>query len=73
MDIAQNSTNIAKGQSCDQTNHSSLFSNQHHYLKVSSKSDEPKSRYIEKGIPWDQKWPNLGLNDGHAQANVAII
>ena len=35
-------------------------------LKFSLKSDEPNSRYIEKGIFWDQIWPNLGLNDGHA-------
>ena len=40
------------------------------FLKVSSKSDEPNSRYIEKCIFWDQKWPNLGLNDGHAQARM---
>ena len=34
-------------------------------IKLYKKSDEPNSRYIEKGISWDQKWPNLGLNDGH--------
>ena len=25
---------------------------------------------IEKGIFWDQKWPNLGLKDGHARARM---
>ena len=40
------------------------------FLKVSSKSDEPNSRYIEKGIFWDQTWPNLGLNDGHTRARI---
>ena len=34
------------------------------------KSDEPNSRYIGKGIFWDQIWPNLGLNDGHAWARM---
>ena len=56
--------------SCDQTHQSSFFSYQEHFLKVSSKSDEPNSRYIEKGIFWDQIRPNLGLNDGHAQARM---
>ena len=41
-----------------------------HFLKVSSKSNQRNSRYIEKGIFWDQKWPNLGLNDGHAWARM---
>ena len=51
--------------------HQSSFSlYQEHFLKISSKSDEPNSRYIEKGIFWDQKWPNLGLNDGHARARM---
>ena len=59
------------GQSCDQTDQSSFFSYQEHFLKVSSKSDKPNSRYIEKGIFWDQKRPNLGLNDGHARARMA--
>ena len=31
----------------------SLYSYEEHFLKVSSKSDEPNSRYIEKGIFWD--------------------
>ena len=26
--------------------------------------------YIKKGILWDQKWPNVGLNDGHARARM---
>ena len=30
------------------------FSYQEHFLKVSSKSDEPNSRYIENGIFWDK-------------------
>ena len=46
------------------------FHTKEHILKVSSKSDEPNSRYIENGIFWDQKWPNLGLNDGHARARM---
>ena len=41
-----------------------------HSLQVSSKSDEPKSRYTKKGILWDQKWPNVGLNDGHVRARM---
>ena len=56
--------------SCDQTHQSSFSLYQEHFLKVSSKSDEPKSIYIEKGIPWDQKWPKLDLNDGHARARI---
>ena len=56
--------------SCDQTHQSSFSLDQEPFLKVSSKSDEPNSRYIEKGIFWDQKWPNLGLNDGHARARM---
>ena len=52
---------------CDQTHQSSFSLDQE---KVSSKSDEPNSRYIEKGIFWDQKLPNLGLNDGHARARM---
>ena len=47
-----------------------LLSYQEHSLKVSSKSDESNSRYIENCIFWDQKWPNLGLNDGHAWTRI---
>ena len=46
--------------SCDQTHQSSFSLDQEPFLKVSSKSDEPNSRYIEKGIFWDQKWAILG-------------
>ena len=35
------------GRTCDQTNQSSFFSYQEHFLKVSSKSDERNSRYVE--------------------------
>ena len=35
--------------------------------KVLSKSDEPNSSIIENSIFWDQKWPNLGLNDAMPQ------
>ena len=43
-----------------------------HTKNISSKlkSDEPNSRYIESGIFCDQKWPNLGLNNGHARAKM---
>ena len=58
------------GQTCDKTHQSSFSLYEEHFLKVSSKSDEPNSRYIEKGIFWDQKWHNLGLNDGHARARM---
>ena len=58
------------GRTYDQTHLTSFFSYQEHFLKVSSKSDEPNSRYIENGIFWDQIWPNLGLNDGHARARM---
>ena len=56
--------------SCDQTDQPSFISYKEHSLKVSSKSDEPNSRYIEKGIFWDQKWSNFGLNNGHARARM---
>ena len=59
----------ARERTFDQT-HSSFCSYQEHFLKVSSKSDEPNSRYAENSIFWDQIWPNLGLNDGHAQARM---
>ena len=59
------------GRIYDQTHITSFFSYQEHFLKVSSKSDEPNSRYIENGIFWDQIWPNLGLNEGHARQKWA--
>ena len=40
------------GLSCDQTHQSSFFSYQEHSLKVSSKSDEPNSRYIGRRSFW---------------------
>ena len=41
--------------------------------KKSKKTNDPNSRYIEKGIFWDQKWPNLGPNDGHAWARMGEL
>ena len=38
--------------------------------KKSKKTNDPNSRYIEKGSFWDPKWPNLGLNDGHASSSI---
>ena len=58
------------GRTCHQTHQSSFSLYEEYFLKVSSKSDDPKSRYIEEGIFWDQIWPNLGLNDGHAWARM---
>ena len=56
--------------SCDQTHQPTFISHQKHSLKVSSKSDETNLKYIENCIFWDQIWPKLGLNDGHAQARM---
>ena len=56
------------GQTCYEAHQSQLFLYQKHFLKVSSKSDEPHLRYPKNGIFWDQIWPNLGQNHGHAQA-----
>ena len=58
------------GRTCDQTHQSSFSLYEEYFLKVSSKSDDPKSRYIEEGIFWDQIWSNLGLNDVHAWARM---
>ena len=33
-------------------------------------SFRPNSTYIENSILWDQIWPNLGTNDGRAQARM---
>ena len=40
------------GRTCDQTHQSSFFSYQEHFLKVSSKYDEPNSRYVVKRSFW---------------------
>ena len=56
--------------SCDQTHQPTFISYQEHSLKVSSKSDEPNLKYIENCIFWDQIWPKLGLNAGHARARM---
>ena len=58
------------GQTCYQTHQSQIFSYQEHFLKVSSKSDEPNLRYLKNDIFWDQIWPNLGPNHGHARARM---
>ena len=55
---------------CDQTHQHSFFPYQEHFHKVSLKSDESNLSTVENGIFWDQKWPNLGLNDGHARARM---
>ena len=50
--------------------HENRISYLEHSLKVSSKSDEPNSRYTGNSAFWDQFGHNLGLNNGRARARM---